>query len=259
MPAESASPCSIAINSCIAPAAVAPASNVGRQLTAVLSALGPIARTEILRVEDAQTDSRIEAEICRQFDALALLLIPIYRDRAMIGVLEVFFDEPHTFDEREVRSYHLMASLVGDATSLPVLLADKRPAGAPTSTVAHALWRMSTENPAPTKIKGPVAVPAPEPEAVVRSFSATATASFRNLLEPLPLTGSDSQSGANVTPRFPLQIAVEAGCSAPGRFPRDRGRDCSPSHFGFARCRLATSRFRYRRIAASLLIAEHLR
>ena len=122
-------------------------NNVGRQLTAVLSRPGSNdTHAEILRVEDAQADSRIEAEICRQFDARALLLIPIYRDRAMSGVLEVFFSEPHTFDEREVRTYHLMASLVGDATSPPAPLPQQKPAVVPSGTVAHALWRMSTES-----------------------------------------------------------------------------------------------------------------
>jgi putative methionine-R-sulfoxide reductase with GAF domain len=72
---------------------------------------------EILRVENTQTDSRIEAAICRQLGAQALLILPIYHDRAVVGVMDVLFNEPHAFERREVLSYRLMAGLVGEAMS----------------------------------------------------------------------------------------------------------------------------------------------
>lgn len=98
-------------------------------------------RREILRVENAHTDSRIEADICRQFDASALLMVPIYRESIMIGILEILFNEPHQFGEPELRTYQLMATLAGDASVL-------RPQHAAAkaehfSTVSHALWRMT--------------------------------------------------------------------------------------------------------------------
>ena len=49
------------------------------------------ASSELLRVEDAQTDKRIEAAICRQLGAQSLLFLPIYHDRAVAGVLDVLF------------------------------------------------------------------------------------------------------------------------------------------------------------------------
>ena len=118
--------------------------NVGSQLTAVLShAAHDHPRREILRVENAATDSRIEGEICRQFDAEALLMVPIYREHAMKGVLEVFFKEPHIFSEPEVRTYQLMATLAGDASALPVVAAEKRAVSS--STLARALLRMNQQ------------------------------------------------------------------------------------------------------------------
>jgi hypothetical protein len=72
---------------------------------------------EILRVENAQRDSRIEADICRQFGASALLILPIYFDHAVAGVLEIRFSEPHTFQDREVRTYILMAEQIEVALS----------------------------------------------------------------------------------------------------------------------------------------------
>jgi hypothetical protein len=91
---------------------------IGRHVTATLSvSADPSTPREILRVENAQTDPRIEAAVCRQFGAESLLIIPIYQGQAVAGVLEVLFSEAHVFQEREVRAYRLMSGLVGDALS----------------------------------------------------------------------------------------------------------------------------------------------
>jgi len=85
----------------------------GRCLAAVLSPCANNDRqTEVLRVENAETDQRIQAEICRQFEAKSLLILPIYGDRTVAGVLEIRFTDAHTFEKREVRGYRLMARLV---------------------------------------------------------------------------------------------------------------------------------------------------
>ena len=91
---------------------------VGRHVTATLSV--PADNTggrEILRVEDAETDTRIQAEICRQFGAKSLLILLIYHEQSVAGVLEVFFSEAHAFQDCEVRAYRLMAGLIGEAMS----------------------------------------------------------------------------------------------------------------------------------------------
>lgn len=93
-------------------------SYVGRHAIAslVVSADTHVSR-EILRVENAETDTRIEAAICRQFGAMSLIILLLYRDRAAVGLLQVLFAEPHAFQDREVRTYRLMAGLIEDAMS----------------------------------------------------------------------------------------------------------------------------------------------
>ena len=93
-------------------------SYVGRHAIAslVVSANTDASR-EILRVENAETDTRIEAAICRQFGGMALVIFLIYRDRAAVGLLQVIFTQPHVFQDREVRTYRLMAGLIEDAMS----------------------------------------------------------------------------------------------------------------------------------------------
>src|SRR5215469_1044537 len=91
---------------------------IGRRLPAVFSlcAQGE-GKAEILRVDNAETDSRIQAEICRQFGAVSLLILPICHHQVIRGILQVHFGEAHSFLDAEVRAYRLMAGMAADAMS----------------------------------------------------------------------------------------------------------------------------------------------
>lgn len=94
------------------------AKDVGRHIGAVLKASSAQdARHEILRVDNAETDMRIEAAICRQFDASSLLMLPICQDHVLIGILQVLFRNAHSFLDREIRVCRLMADALEDAIS----------------------------------------------------------------------------------------------------------------------------------------------
>jgi hypothetical protein len=94
------------------------ASYIGRRVMATFSTSAPNeAGSEILRVENTSTDGRIEAAVCRQFGVKSLLILPIYRGRAVAGVLQVLFIEAHSFQDQEVRTYRILAGLVGEAMS----------------------------------------------------------------------------------------------------------------------------------------------
>jgi hypothetical protein len=93
---------------------------------------------EILRVENAETDTRIEAAICRQFGAKSLLILLIYHDQAVAGVLEVFFNEAHSFEDREVRTYRLMAGLAGEAVARETQPEQNTTATRETLTTSHS-------------------------------------------------------------------------------------------------------------------------
>jgi putative methionine-R-sulfoxide reductase with GAF domain len=113
---------------------------VGQHVMATLCVSGRNAASgEILRVENAQTDRRIEAAICRQFGAHSLLILPIYHDGAMAGVLDVLFDEAHAFQHREMLTYRLMAALVGEAMSYAALPEQKPALAADLSTMRQSI------------------------------------------------------------------------------------------------------------------------
>jgi GAF domain len=100
------------------------ATYIGRHVKAMLSVSR--ASGEILRVENTQTDARIEAAICRQFGAKALLIVPICRGRTVVGAMEILFYDAHAFQDREVRTYQLMAGVVAEAISRAAELEPKR-------------------------------------------------------------------------------------------------------------------------------------
>jgi hypothetical protein len=100
---------------------------VGRHMAATLSvAADNQGGREILRVENAHNDPRIEAAICRQFGAESLLIMPIYRDQVVTGVLEVMFREAHAFQDGEVRAYRMMTGLVGEALTRAARAEEKK-------------------------------------------------------------------------------------------------------------------------------------
>jgi hypothetical protein len=125
------------------------ASYVGQHVMATLCASAHNAASrEILRVENAQSDRRIEAAICRQFGAHSMLILPIYHGGTMAGVLNVLFDEAHVFEHREAFTYRLMANLVGEAMSYAARPEQKKAAADP------SLMRQSVELTRPQREEG---------------------------------------------------------------------------------------------------------
>lgn len=70
---------------------------------------------EILRIEDVELAPPTEADICQQLDAKALLILPIHYEQSVIGVMEVGFGGPHTFQEAEVHAYHWLSEQLESA------------------------------------------------------------------------------------------------------------------------------------------------
>jgi len=96
-------------------------SYVGMRVKATLSVSRMSdSRAEILRVENAEVDQRIEAAVCRQFRAKSLLILPVFRGQALAGVLHVLFDDPHVFEEQEMRTYRILAGVLSEALFQPM-------------------------------------------------------------------------------------------------------------------------------------------
>ena len=135
------------------------ATYVGRSVAATLSTSGSHAiPSEILRVENADNDPRIQAAICRQFGAKSLLILPVRSKGTVTAVLQIIFDEAHFFADEEVRAYWVFAGLVGDAIRASHAAVEAPP-------VEAVVRDQSAEQPAPAK--PPSALPAAIPTAVM--------------------------------------------------------------------------------------------
>ncbi len=149
------------------------ASSVGRCVMATFIASAPNrTRAEILRVENAESDARIEAAICRQFGAISLLILPIYRADAVAGVMQVLFSEAHAFQEDEVRIYRLLAGLVGEAMSQVTQLEQKR------TLASSQLVLQSDADLMPAPVREPLRQESPARESgrrVPETYAATVT------------------------------------------------------------------------------------
>lgn len=131
---------------------------IGRHAMASLTVSADIqASREMLRVENAETDTRIEAAICRQFGAKSLLILLIFNDRKVAGLLEVFFSEPHTFQDHEVRAYRLMAGLIEEAISRAAQPQREKTVTPELPANPHAVEQISQKKKFPNGA-GPVAV-----------------------------------------------------------------------------------------------------
>jgi hypothetical protein len=65
-----------------------------------------------LRCDDAETDSRIEAVVCRRLGIRSIVAAPIRYEREVVGVLEVFSAQSFAFDEGDLAVLERLAQTV---------------------------------------------------------------------------------------------------------------------------------------------------
>jgi GAF domain-containing protein len=65
-----------------------------------------------VRCDDAETDSRVDAEACRELSIRSILAAPILYERETIGLLEVFSAEPCAFDNGDLAVVERLAQTV---------------------------------------------------------------------------------------------------------------------------------------------------
>lgn len=84
--------------------------------------------------EDAQRDSRIDVDVCRDLEVGSLVAAPVLRFGEIAGLVEVRWAEPHAFGESELRTCRLMAGLVTGTLERSVRIGNARSTAIPTST-----------------------------------------------------------------------------------------------------------------------------
>jgi GAF domain-containing protein len=66
----------------------------------------------LLRCDDADLDSRVDAESCRALDIRSILAVPVCVGEKSIGILEAFSAQPNAFSEADSRALQRLAETV---------------------------------------------------------------------------------------------------------------------------------------------------
>lgn len=169
-----------------------------------------IARRQLLRCDNAETDARVNLETCQALGIASIVVLPLLRhDGEIRGLFELFSDHPYAFEERDLIALERMAELT--LTALDLAEQRQNFAGAPL---------LGREQDKPVEASTASGAPA------------AAISSYAGLVEPAISTGElaavSSSSAASSLPLAASGLVPEAmlrvqKCSSCG-FPVSEGR-----------------------------------
>ncbi len=91
-----------------------------------------IARRQLLRCDNAETDPRVNLETCRALGIASIVVLPLLRRSGEVrGLFELFSDHPYAFEERDLIALERMADLTLTALDLAERRQNFGPAPAP--------------------------------------------------------------------------------------------------------------------------------
>jgi TonB family protein len=120
------------------------------------------------RCDDSETDSRVDAEICRGLGVRSILVFPVVREEKLLGVFEIFSPRPNAFSDREIQTLQALSRSIvnnvdraADVLAPPVLIppVPVLPSSGLMATAAAEIVDLSRVDPAPVD---PVQVDPPE-------------------------------------------------------------------------------------------------
>src|SRR5580693_1117603 len=61
------------------------------------------------RCDDTETDSRVNAEVCRGLGVRSILVFPVVKEDELLGVFEIFSPRPNAFSDREIQTLQALS------------------------------------------------------------------------------------------------------------------------------------------------------
>ena len=173
-----------------------------------------IARRQLLRCNNAETDPRVNLEACRALGIASIVVLPLVRSTGEVrGLFELFSDHPYAFEERDLVALERMAELTLTALDLAEQRQKSAPAPAPRQEPEKAAEPLSELLPEPL----PELLPEPLPELSAASSAPEASANALSIPVNIPLNSQPRISRAYSSSRRGARNSVAgARCS-----PRD--------------------------------------
>ena len=69
------------------------------------------------RCMDSETDSRVDAEVCRRLGIRSLVVVPVFEGPDVVGLVEVFSSRPNMFQDQHLAMLEQLASLIADSNA----------------------------------------------------------------------------------------------------------------------------------------------
>jgi putative methionine-R-sulfoxide reductase with GAF domain len=89
------------------------APQLGAEVQIKSGLTGESVRTrQVLRCDDAETDSRVNRESCRALGIKSVMVVPLLREREVTGVFELLADRANAFEVRDVTALERLAEMV---------------------------------------------------------------------------------------------------------------------------------------------------
>ncbi len=86
------------------------------------------------RCDDTETDSRVDAEVCRDLGVRSILVFPVVKEGTLLGVFEIFSPRPNAFSDREIQTLQALSrSIVNNVDRAADVLVPTPPIVAPSS------------------------------------------------------------------------------------------------------------------------------
>jgi putative methionine-R-sulfoxide reductase with GAF domain len=188
-----------------------------------------IARHQLLRCDNAETDPRVNLEACRALGIASIVVLPLLRRNGEVrGLFELFSDHPYAFEERDLIALERMA----DLTLTALDLAEQRHGAVPPAPHPRKMEVNPPEKPAALATTIPAMQAVAQPAEPVLAPSPTTVSEATTAVGTGNTTGTGPLTGAELA-AVPEAMRRVQKCAACG-FPVSEGRtyclDCEKKH-----------------------------
>lgn len=168
-----------------------------------------IARRQLLRCDNAESDPRVNLETCRALGIASIVVLPLLRRSGEVrGLFELFSDHPYAFEERDLIALERMA----DLTLTALDLAEQRQNFAP-APASRREPEKPVERPAAGSAQPVAAIPIDVPTDIPTDIPATPEFAEPTvvLTEPPVVRGEPTllPAGPPVVPAKPVVLPAE--------------------------------------------------
>ena len=164
-----------------------------------------IARRQLLRCDNAETDPRVNLETCRALGIASIVVLPMLRRNGEVrGLFELFSDHPYAFEERDLIALERMA----DLTLTALDLAEQRHGGIPPARPVKTSGAKAQEKPATPVALGPIL------QSVLSTADVAATGAAAAPAAEVLTSPTTTESQETESPNFSVESPQEKSSAA---------------------------------------------